>query len=100
MFELTPRLEFSGEDLKPEEKKLLGLSEKGLAFRQDKFVHSTLKAVGVRKDDIVVGIDGKEREGTMDRFLSFVRGNYLSGDKVTIQLLREGKRIELAMTLK
>jgi serine protease Do len=100
MFDLMPRLEFSGEDLKSEEKKALGLSEKRLAFRQDKFVHSTLKAVGVRKDDVVVGIDAKEGEGTMESFLSFVRGNYLSGDKVTIQLLREGKRVDLAMTLR
>ena len=68
---------------------------------KDKFVHSTLKAVGIRKDDgIVVGIDGREPEGTMESFLSFVRGNYLSGDKISIQLLREGKRVDLAITLK
>jgi serine protease Do len=100
MFEQLPRLEFSGDDLTSEEKRDLGIPEKRFAFRQDKFVHSTLKAVGVRKGDIFIGLDGKEFDGTMEGFLGFLHANYLAGEKATLNLLRDGKRVDIAMTLK
>ena len=100
LLDILPSMPLSGDDLKPDEKKKLGLTEKQLAFRQDKFVHSTLKVVGVQKDDIVVGVDGKEMTGTMEEFLSYVRRNYLVGDKVTLNLLRDGRKVEAGMTLK
>jgi hypothetical protein len=100
MLDILPSAPFSGDDLKPEEKKQLGLAEKRAVFRQDKFVHSTLKAVGIQKDDVVIGIDGKEIEGTMENFLGYVRRNFLVGDKVTFNLLRDGKKVDAEMTLK
>ncbi len=100
LLDVLPSMPLSGDDLTADEKKKLGLTEKRVAFRQDKFVHSTLKAVGVQKDDVIVGIDGKTMDGTMDEFLGYVRRNYLVGDKVTLNILREGKPITAAMTLK
>jgi hypothetical protein len=100
LLDILPALPFSGDDLKPEEKKKLGLGEKRVAFRQDKFVHSTLKAVGIQKDDIIVGIDGKPMDGTMDDFLGYVRRNFLVGDKVTFDVIREGRAVAVEMTLK
>src|SRR5258708_38979186 len=49
LLDILPSMPLSGEDLKSEEKKRLGLSEKRLAFRRDRFVHSTLKAIGLQK---------------------------------------------------
>ena len=100
MLDILPSAPFSGDDLKPDEKKQLGLAEKRAVFRQDKFVHSTLKAIGVQKDDVVIGNNGKEIEGTMDTFLVYVRRNFLVGDKVTFNLLRDGKKVDAEMTLK
>jgi hypothetical protein len=37
---------------------------------------------------------------TMLEFLGFVRKNYLVGDKITLNVLRNGKKIDLPVTLK
>lgn len=100
LLDLLPSLPFSGDDLKPEEKKKLGLPAKRLAFRQDKFVHSSLKAVGIQRDDVVVGLDGRPMDGTMDEFLGHVRRHFLVGDQITIDLLRDGKPVALPIVLK
>ncbi|MCE9533535.1 MAG: PDZ domain-containing protein [Planctomycetes bacterium] len=100
MLDILPSLPLSGDDLKPEEKKALGIAENRLGFRQDKFVHSTLKVVGVMKDDVVIGVDGKEMMGTMDDFLGYVRRNYLVGDQIFLNLMREGKRLDVMLKLR
>ena len=101
LLDLLPSLPLSGKDLTADEKKKLGLSEKRFAFRQDKFVHSTLKAAGLQKDDVVVGIDGKETMGGIDDFMSQARGgDYLVGDQVDLNILRGDKRIDVTLTLK
>jgi serine protease Do len=100
LLDILPLMPLSGDDLKPEEKKQLGLPVQQLAFRQDKFVHSSLKAIGLQKDDIVVGVDGKQMDGTLESFLAYIRSNYLVGDRATLNVLRAGKKVELAITLK
>jgi predicted metalloprotease with PDZ domain len=100
MLELLPSLTVYGDDLTAAEKKALGLSERRLAFRQQKKVHSQAKAAGVQADDVIVGLDGQPLEMTMDEFLGHVRRNYLVGDRVTLNVLRDGKRVDLAMTLR
>ena len=82
------------------EKKALGLSEKRLAFRQDKPLPADLKAIGLREDDVIVGVDGLEAAMTMREFLAFLRRNYLVGERVTLNVLRGGKRAGLPLTLK
>jgi hypothetical protein len=37
---------------------------------------------------------------TLAQFLAHVRRNYLVGDRVTINALRDGKRVGLPMTLR
>jgi hypothetical protein len=100
LLDILPSLPISGEDLTAAEKKALGLPESRAAFRQDKFVHSTLKAVGLKAGDIVVGLNAKGIDGSMDDFLGRVRREYLVGDVVTLNVLREGKPVEVKMTLK
>jgi len=100
MLDILPSLLISGDDLTPAEKKSLGLPERNAAFRQDKFVHSSMKAIGIQKGDIIVAFNGKGIEGTMEDFLGFVRREHLVGDKATVTLIRDGKPMEIALTLK
>jgi serine protease Do len=100
LLDILPSLPLSGEDLTAAEKKALGLPEARAAFRQDKFVHSTLKAVGLKAGDVIVGLNGKGIDGTMDDFLGYVRREHLVGDMVTLNVLRDGKPTEIRMTLK
>ena len=100
LLDILPSLPVSGDDLTADEKKSLGLPESRAAFRQDKFVHSTLKAVGLQMGDIVVGINGKGMDGTMDDFLGHVRREHLVGDQVTLNVIRAGKPMEIKLTLK
>ncbi len=100
LLDILPSMPLSGDNLNPDEKKQLGLPVQRFAFRQDKFVHSTLKAIGLQKDDVVVGVDGKELEGALENFVSFIRSNYLAGDQATLNVLRAGKNVGLTITLK
>ena len=36
----------------------------------------------------------------MDGFLRYIERNYLVGDQVTVNVLRDGKRLNLPMTLR
>jgi serine protease Do len=96
---LLPYPRVGGKDLTADEKKALGLSLTQLAFRQRDFVSSVLKATGIRSGDVVLGFDGKHLEMTAEEFTRYVQNNYLVGDKVTIDVLRDGKRHEFSMTL-
>lgn len=100
MLDILPSLPVSAEDLTASEKKQLGLPEGQAAFRQDKFVHSTLKAIGLKAGDVIVALDRKPVEGTMDDFLGLVRQEYLVGDTITLTVLRDGKPVELRIVLK
>ena len=100
MLDILPSLSLYGEDLTAKEKQALGLPERHLAFRQDKTVHRDAKAAGVEPGDIILGMDNVAFDMTMLEFLGFVRKNYLVGDKITLNVLRNGKKIDLPVTLK
>ena len=82
------------------EKTSLGLDPKRLAFRQIAPVHSEAQAIGVREGDIIVGIDNLKMEMTVERFLAHVRQSFLVGDRVTLNVLRDGKRVDLPTKLR
>jgi hypothetical protein len=99
MWGLDPSPFVSGDDLDPAAKQALGLSGKALAFRQSSFVPGPSRAAGVRPGDIILGIDDRLLEMTALQFNAYVRTNYKLGDEVTLNLLRDGKRLGLPMTL-
>lgn len=99
MQRFVPAARLYGVDLKPEEKKALGLTPRQLAFRQAESVTGQAKAAGVRPGDIILGVDDQNLEMDVDEFARYVERSYLIGDKVTINLLRDGKRMNLTMTL-
>jgi membrane-associated protease RseP (regulator of RpoE activity) len=99
MRHMVPAPRFYGPNLKPDEKKLLGLAPNQLAFRQGDYLSKILLAAGFRAGDIILGVDGKPFETDCDGFRRYVQQHYLVGDRVTINLLRDGKRQDLSMTL-
>ena len=100
LVEVLPSLPISGGDLSIEEKTKLGLKENQLAIRQDKFVHSTLRKIGLQNADVLIGLNGRMLEGGMKDLAAQIRANYLVGDKVTLEILRGGKPMSLEAALK
>jgi serine protease Do len=100
LLDLLPSLTVYGSDLTAKEKLALKLDEKRLAFRQEAPVHTAARAMGVQENDIILGVDDKVLEMSMTTFLGYVRQNYLIGDAMTLNLLRDGKRVDLKVKLK
>lgn len=97
---LLPSLQVFGPDLTAKERKALGLGDKQLAFRQQKPVHSEAQALGVRENDIITGIDNRRLDMTVQEFLGHVRQNYLIGDRISLNIIRNGKRLALPVQLR
>lgn len=93
-------LRLSGKDLKAAEKEKLGLDPKQLAFRPKNPLPRVLDEAGIQPDDIILGIDNREAPtGSLD-FADFVRSYYLPGDVASLQILRDGERIDAPITVK
>src|SRR5207247_1276297 len=100
MLDILPSFPFSADDLTEAEKRKLGLPEKQAAIRQDATVHASLRAAGLKEGDIVVGFDGKTVDGAIGDLLGYARRNYLVGDYIAINVIRDGKRMDLKLKLK
>ena len=83
----------------PHNRKTLGLSPTQLAFRQQDGLPRQARAAGIQPGDIIVGLDGRTPDLDVTKLIHYVQRNYLVGDTVTIQLLRNGKRLSLKMPL-
>jgi S1-C subfamily serine protease len=57
------------------------------------------RAAGIHPGDIITGIDGKRLEMDTVDFLRYVERHYLVGDRVMVNILRYGKRMDLNKTL-
>ncbi len=93
----SPRL--FGDDLTEDEKTSLGIGGKRLAFRQKDSVSTQARAAGIRAGDIILGFDGKRLEMDAYDFQTYVRREYLAGDTVQVELIRDGKPLTLPMKL-
>jgi hypothetical protein len=100
MHRFVPSLYLSGDELSDEEKQVLGRPEKHLAFRQEAGVSFKARDAGIRGGDIVIGVDGKELAINVTQFPGYIRRNYLVGDRITINVIRDGKRLDLPLTLR
>jgi serine protease Do len=95
----VPSLYLDGTDLTAEEKKALGLSPKQLAYRLRLELHPHVKRAGIRETDIILGYNGHALETNMDGFYELMCRQFLVGDRVVIDVLRDGKRVNVPMTL-
>jgi hypothetical protein len=100
MLDILPALTIYGADLTANEKQTLGLPAGRLAFRQNNPVPKDARAAGIEAGDIIIGVDGLKLDMTVDDFLGYVRQNYFLGDRMTLNVLRQGRRVDLPMTLK
>jgi hypothetical protein len=96
---LPPAPGVRGPDLSAAEKAALGLPADRLAFRQAPAVSATARRAGVRAGDVIVGVNGRALQMTMAHFNAHVRVTYAVGDVVTYDVLRDGKPIQVRMTL-
>jgi S1-C subfamily serine protease len=94
-----PTARISGTDLNADERKPLGLDDKQLAFRQRDAIAMQAREAGIRPGDIILGVDGKKLEMDATEFQHFIQRNYFAGDRVVVNLLRDGKRLDFTMTL-
>ena len=97
---VVPSARLNGRDLKPQERTSRGLTAKQLAFWEGYPISKEAKAAGVREGDIILGFDGKKLDMTAYQFLSYVRAKYLVDDQVTVDVLRDNKRLKLSMKLR
>lgn len=97
---VDPQPWVQGADLTRDEKKALGLAANRLALEQGPFVSLPARQAGVRQGDVVIGVEGKLLEMTGQQFGAYVRLNYQVGDRVTYNLLRDGKRVDVTLTLR
>jgi S1-C subfamily serine protease len=49
---------------------------------------------------VVIGFDGKAVEGKWTDLLGHVRRNYLVGDVLTVNVVRDGKPVDVKLTLR
>jgi len=88
-----------GPDLDADDRKHLGLSAKRLALRQGPFVHPVAEQAGVRQNDVIVGVNDRPLEMTARQFQAHVRLNYKVGERITLNVLRDGKPLRIPMKL-
>lgn len=100
LLDILPSIPLNGEDLTPAEKAKLGLDPKQATLKQDPTVHASLLTVGLQGGDVIVGFDGKTFTGDYETLYAHVRRNYLVGDVVTLNAIRNGKKVDLKLTLK
>lgn len=99
MLTMVAHARVNGEDLTAEEKQVHGLLPSQLAFRQKSPVTRAAQAAGIRAEDIILGFDGLKLKMDAYDFHGYVSANYLAGDGVVIDLIRDGKELHLPMTL-
>ena len=96
-FAALPRL--YGIDLTTKERQQLGLTPTQLAFRHREKIHRQAQPAGVKPGDIVLGFNDEQLDMGVYEFETYVRRHYVAGDRVTINLIRDGQRLKLPMTI-
>lgn len=96
---VDPRSDFDDRPLTVEEKRKLGLAPDGFAS-EVKYVAETAKIRGVsdlKVGDVIVAVDGKERDELANTADLYVKLRYRAGDSVTLDVLRDGRRVRMPL---
>ena len=97
---VIPSARVYGRDLTAEERTAHGRTATELAFWQGYPVSSIAKKAGIREGDIILGFDGQQLELEAYDFLGYVRRNYLVGDRVKVNLIRDKRPLSIPMVLR
>jgi hypothetical protein len=95
---MIPSMPLYGDDLTPAERKQLGLTEKQLAFRNDR-LPARVKDAGFKTGDIILGIEDRSLNMNVIDFHRFIRREYLVGDSIDIAVMRDGKKMTIPLVL-
>jgi membrane-associated protease RseP (regulator of RpoE activity) len=83
------------EALSPDAKRRLGLAEDALALRIAEIPgwvkHHAARKIGLKKDDVITGVDGRKTSLTEAELLSYLAQKKAPGQKVDLEYLRDGK---------
>ncbi|PYV14156.1 MAG: hypothetical protein DMG07_12570 [Acidobacteria bacterium] len=96
---VEPRVYFESRPLVESEKRRRGLRPDGFASEVthvDEFA-KMMKTHELRVGDIVVGVDGVERDELANSAELFIKLRKTAGDSVTLEVLREGGRIRMPL---
>lgn len=96
---MSPSPGIIGEDLDGEERKLLGLDPRQLAYRQMNFLPAAARHAGLRANDVIVGIDGQKLTMNARQFETHIRLHYRTGQEITLQVLRGKQPVSLPLKL-
>ncbi len=58
------------------------------------------RQAGFQGGDIVLGLEGQKQDLNLVGFMRFVEREYLVGDTLRIEVIREGKRMTISLVLK
>jgi len=97
---VEPRVYFESLPLTEAEKRDHGLEPRGFASqvkRVDGFAE-VLKSHELRVGDIVFGVDGVERDELANTAELFIKLRKTAGETVTLDLIRDGKRLQMKLT--
>ena len=99
MKRMVPSAPFKGTELTSAEKEMLGLKSDQYALRLRSLPRRQSQGDGVQVGDVLIGIDNKKpgREG--ESLQDFIRREYVVGDRVELQLLRDGKKVTVPLVL-
>ena len=100
MLDILPSMPFSGDDLTDGREEGARPSREARRDPPGRGRSRDARAVGIKGGDVIIGFDGKAVDGTMRDLLGFVRRNYLVGDAIIINVIRDGKRLDLKHVLK
>jgi predicted metalloprotease with PDZ domain len=100
MHKFVPKLYLGGANLSAVERTKLGLTPTQLAFQLDS-VGASAKAAEFQPGDIILGVEGQALDNMDDRqFHYWLRSHYLAGDSVRFDMIRYGKRMVHATTIR
>ena len=96
---VDPRVYFDDRPLTPEEKRERGLAEGGFAsmVRRVADTAKLMKTHELQVGDVIVAVDGAERDPDVNTAELYIRLRKKPGDTVEMDVLRDGKRIKLPL---
>jgi S1-C subfamily serine protease len=91
------------DDLPPDARRAAGLADDVLALRArhvgEYGAHAAAKNAGFIKGDLLVEIDGSNKQLTESQLMTWVANAKRPGERIPVVVLRDGKRINLELPI-